>query len=116
MHRDTPYRPENGEPPKSLIVAARGSEKIINSKDLRPFHHAREARNRSTALACDAELLSQDGTKPCDPFWDAPRFCAAFAAQLLGQLMAERSPHVALKPTAYDGAASRTGRLLDRRL
>jgi hypothetical protein len=34
------------------------------------------------------ELVCQDGTRPHDPFWDAPRLNPAFVTQLLGQAMA----------------------------
>src|SRR3569833_1885434 len=46
---------------------------------------ARGDRRASPKL--QIEIVSQDGTKPHDPFWDGPRLRPAFVTQLLGQLI-----------------------------
>jgi hypothetical protein len=58
------------------------------------------------------ELVCQEGTKPHDPFWDAPRLLPVFVTQLLGQLLPQ-SPQAA-RPGAYAAPVRRT-RVLDAR-
>ncbi len=45
----------------------------------------RQARKERPRL--EVELVSQEGTKRHDPFWDGPRLKPAFVTQLLGQMM-----------------------------
>jgi len=77
--------------------------------DLNADHHKNSAPVR-------VELVCQDETQGFDPFWDGPRLLPAFAAQLMGQAMAERRDTTATVETAYGSLLyPRKALLLDRK-
>jgi len=58
------------------------------------FARANEARSRFAHL-------SQNGTSENAPLWHGPRLCAAFVAQVLGQVMGTAAPSQAGACAAY---------------
>lgn len=92
--------------------ALAGCEKPCCSSDLeqgsREFTKPPQAPPHLTA-----KLVCQGDTYGRDPFWDGPRLLPVFVAQLLGQVMPDRSP--ALSRNAYRSHEPCIARLLDRK-
>lgn len=68
---------------EGVRACGKANESGASSDDAQDF--ARAARRARAPL--QVEIVSQDGTKAPDPFWDGPRLKPAFVTQLLGQVM-----------------------------
>jgi hypothetical protein len=64
------------------------------------------------------ELVSQEETFDCDPFWDGPRLLPTFVAQVMAQAMAipdRRDSAIALETAYAKLAFPRMALVLDRK-
>lgn len=93
-------------------IAALG--KSSNSAGPGDERHDETPRGGKARAPLRVELVCQDGTKPHDPFRDAPRLSSAFVSQLLGQVMAHAERP--LPRNAYGAVLASTAPLFDTRL
>jgi len=99
---------------KTWPALPRRCEKASDSSDLSQERPDIEPDRRRGQPTLRVQLVSQNDTSRCDPFWDGPRLLPAFAAQLIGQTMLDRRDPSARVETAY-GSIPRKALLLDRK-
>lgn len=97
---------------KAPAVDARRIEKSSSSSQLGTAPQDAAPQKEKPPRRLQVEIVSQDGTKVFDPFWDGPRLRPQFVTQLLGQVMPQGG---LLVRNPYEAAAPRTAMLVDRK-
>ncbi|HET7086853.1 MAG TPA: hypothetical protein VFI23_18945 [Rhizomicrobium sp.] len=113
-----PLEPTISRGSRALVAAPRRCEKPSASSALNGYRREEDQAGQSPAFPLRIELVSQEGTRGFDPFWDGPRLLPAFVAQVMAQAMAmpERRLAAAALETAYASlACPRMALVLDRK-